>query len=564
MKKKPRRHHLQLVKRGYDIANGKIPDKKTVVETTPGGGKTLAAAAFAKVLLDAGIVDRVCWVCPRCGLATQTSEAFIDEEHNPTYKARRADNTPPLIRDAGLGCVAYTTTYHAVAARPGVHQEEFERHRYLLILDEPHHLADEEGRTWVSSIALLVERAAHVLLMTGTIERHDGLPIPFIEYTKVNGRLFPVAHIRYDLREAIIEQAVLEIRFTYQDGWAEFLHKGIVKNVEISRATDDEASKVIATFLGQTSYREKILRRGIEHWLLWTANVYPSRAIVICANQRMAREVKEFLQDVYKLQVALAISDDPDSQRTIRKFRKGERGRVLVTVGMAYEGLDVPDCSHLICLTSTRSIPWLEQAFARVTRPDYKAIEAGIGYDRQFGWIFVPDDPPMRKTVDHIRQQQHQGLRDRKQVPVNEPSRKGAPSDFVPLGAVDGAVGHGTIDGRLSPDESELVDLAIQKRPRLAQLPPEEIVGLLKDHGLRPARVVRPKSGIPEEDEGSLRKKIQAVCTARDQTLKLPYGTSNRSVKYHFGKSREQMGLSELRACLEWVVSLDAEEIAAG
>ena len=47
---------------------------------------------------------------------------------------------------------------------------------------------------------------------------------------------------------------------------------------------------------------------------------------------------------------------------------------VLVTVAMAYEGLDIPAVSHLICLTRIRSTPWIEQMTARANRIDRVTI----------------------------------------------------------------------------------------------------------------------------------------------------------------------------------------------
>jgi len=41
---------------------------------------------------------------------------------------------------------------------------------------------------------------------------------------------------------------------------------------------------------------------------------------------------------------------------------------ILVTVAMAYEGLNVPKISVICCLSHIRSAPWLEQCFARANR----------------------------------------------------------------------------------------------------------------------------------------------------------------------------------------------------
>jgi len=49
---------------------------------------------------------------------------------------------------------------------------------------------------------------------------------------------------------------------------------------------------------------------------------------------------------------------------------KTDKIDVLVTVAMAYEGLNIPAVSHIICLTRIRSAPWIEQMTARANRID--------------------------------------------------------------------------------------------------------------------------------------------------------------------------------------------------
>jgi superfamily II DNA or RNA helicase len=564
MPKELRAHQRELPERAKEIVAGTITDRSTVANITPGGGKSLAASLFARVLLDAGIVDRVCWITPRTSLASQASEGFRDEDLNPAYRVRRADNTPPLVRDQELGCVGYTTTYQAVAANPQLHSHEFSRHRYLLILDEPHHLADEDGKPWAGAVRPLVEKSIHALLMTGTIERNDKSRIPFIDYAERDGRMFPATHVEYGRRMALAERAVLEMKFTYQDGWAHFCDGGDERRVEISKASDEDVSKVIATFLGRTDYREALLRRGIDQWLAYTASEYPSRAIVICASQSMAKDVREFVTSQYKVQVALAISEDADSQRTLRQFRHGKRGQVLVTVGMAYEGLDVPDCSHLICLTNTRSVSWLEQAFARVTRPDYKAMKAGVPYERQFGFLYVPDDPRMRAVVERMRIEQAEGIADRAaEEKAKRESAQRQEKLFASLGANEGAVNFGTLDGRMSPEDAARIQQIQSSIKSLSHVPADDVL-----------RAVRMASGhVPasnnttevriEHDEATLRKQIQTVASSRDRINRLSPGTTNGLARRHFGKSREEMGTVELRAVLAWMVALDDEEVAS-
>ena len=107
---------------------------------TPGGGKSLLPVIAAAALIRAGVADRVCWVVPRDSLRLQAEEAFADPAWRTALghalSVRAAGNEPDPCR----GLAGYVTTYQGVAAAPDLHLAEFSRHRYLLVVDEVHHL----------------------------------------------------------------------------------------------------------------------------------------------------------------------------------------------------------------------------------------------------------------------------------------------------------------------------------------------------------------------------------------------------------------------------------------
>ena len=122
------------------IAGGRTDARDILAAVTPGGGKSLLPVLAAARLVAAGIVDRVCWVVPRDSLRLQAEEAFADPAWRATLghalSFRAADNAPDPCR----GLAGYVTTYQGVAAAPDLHLREFRRHRFLLVVDEVHHL----------------------------------------------------------------------------------------------------------------------------------------------------------------------------------------------------------------------------------------------------------------------------------------------------------------------------------------------------------------------------------------------------------------------------------------
>jgi superfamily II DNA or RNA helicase len=87
--------------------------------------------------------------------------------------------------DPCRGTSGYATTYQAIGAdRSGINYDEFRRSRYLLCLDEFHHVS--EGSNWHKQLMPLYQQATFVLFMTGTLERHDGKKIAFLPYKEIS------------------------------------------------------------------------------------------------------------------------------------------------------------------------------------------------------------------------------------------------------------------------------------------------------------------------------------------------------------------------------------------
>ncbi len=118
------------------------------------------------------------------------------------------------------------------------------------------------------------------------------------------------------------------------------------------------------------------------------------KLLVVAPDQIAARHYLEVIRSWIPAsqanQVAqLATSDMKQAHETLAAFRLCPEPSILVTVAMAYEGLDVPEIAVVATLTHIRSRPWLEQMVARATRVD---PQAGA-YETQQALVFHPDDP---------------------------------------------------------------------------------------------------------------------------------------------------------------------------
>lgn len=441
-----RRHQDEVDRLCRAIAGGTAGSLGDILAAvTPGGGKSALPVIAAARLLgtrasavgggrrrrerDRPLVERICWVVPRDTLRRQAEEAFVDPAWRGylghAHAVRAADNSPDPCR----GLAGYVTTYQALAAAPALHLAEFNRHRYLLCVDELHHLpalseldeaaATAEDTAWSRALLPLLETAGVRLLMTGTMERADKRPILWLPYgddrfarrqRRVDLKMPGWAVVGYDRKAALAERAIVPVRFGALDGEAEWLFAG--ERVASASFADagDKIRPMLFTAL-RTGYADDLLRRAFldcrERRIRRRAELgLPAggsarglgKLLVVAPDQAAARRYTETLRgwlgggEAGEAAVGLAISEERDAVERIARYRLRADPSVLVTVGMAYEGMDAPEVKHIACLTQIRSVPWLEQMVARATRFD----SHGGAYEGQTAVVYHPDDPLFR------------------------------------------------------------------------------------------------------------------------------------------------------------------------
>src|SRR4051794_2560436 len=443
-----RSHQRQLAGVVEAIASGQTDASDILAAVTPGGGKSLLPVIAAARLIGAGIVDRVCWVVPRDSLRLQAEEAFAD----PVWRAalghglsvRAADNAP----DPSRGLAGYVTTYQAIAAAPDLHLGEFRRDRTLLVVDEIHHLpaladtdphaaseaaraGEDQASGWSRAILPLLECAAVRLLLSGTLERADGKGILWLPYrrgAKSDTREIELdapgwAVIGYSRNQALQERAVLPVTFGALDGEARWrAEEGVeVGPHRLASPYPTETTRPALFTALRTGFAEALLRQAFlavrelrarrreERGLApGEAALGLGKLLVVAPDQENARRyldiVRRWIPADQEAGVAqLATSDTPGAHEAVAAFRLRPEPSILVTVAMAYEGLDVPEVAVVAALTHIRSRPWLEQMVARATRVDPNAGP----YERQRALVFHPDDPLFQRF--RIRMETEQG-----------------------------------------------------------------------------------------------------------------------------------------------------------
>jgi superfamily II DNA or RNA helicase len=427
-----RSHQQRLAGVVEAIATGEAEARDILAAVTPGGGKSLLPVIAASRLVAAGIVERVCWVVPRDSLRLQAEEAFADpvwrEALGHSLSVRAADNTP----DPSRGLAGYITTYQGIAAAPDLHLAEFRRYRTLLVVDEVHHLPaladidpvaaaqeaeEDQASAWSRAILPLLECARVRLLLSGTLERADGKGILWLPYRKgLKARTREVeldaegwAVVGYSRAQALAERAVLPVTFGALDGEASWRDEdgNELGPHRISGLYPDETTRPALFTALRTGFAEALLReaflaiRDLRARRRRERGLAPGEAarglgklLVVAPDQTTARYYLEVVRKWVptaqaEVVAGLATSDTPRAHELLAAFRLMPEPSILVTVAMAYEGLDAPEVAVVAALTHIRSRPWLEQMVARATRVDPNAG----GYEAQQALVFHPDDP---------------------------------------------------------------------------------------------------------------------------------------------------------------------------
>lgn len=381
------------------IAQG-APTKRIMVPATPGSGKSALPGILAAELMP-DVIDHLLWVVPRNSLRTQGEEDF------PAWAGGRRIRAAGNEADPCRGMAGYVTTYQAIVADPYRHRDTLSRGRWALVLDEPHHRL--AGGEWDTAITPLEAGARIVVYASGTFARGDGQPIAGIRYDADGlpdfGSPPETEVIRYSRGDALREGAIVPVYFRHLDGRAEWDDEEGVRQSCVSFRSDYSPAALFTAL--RTEYAFALLDETVAAWRQHRREVFPgAKLLVVSPNIAVARLYLDHLHK-RRIEALLATSDDDAAALVAIARFKGHvapAADVLVTVAMAYEGLSVPAVTHIACLTHIRSVPWLEQCFARANRTAPGKVA---------GYVFGPDDVRLRAAIRDIEAEQAQALADR-------------------------------------------------------------------------------------------------------------------------------------------------------
>jgi len=501
-----RKHQVDAVELAFKQRDG-VAGKHTLIEVTPGGGKSALPSIFTHIIRPKHPGLKMMWVVPRKSLQEQGVDGV---NQGGKYSMREVLNANLTIREgsnqhgSAVGTDGYTITYQSVNRGVQYHMDEMDDAPYALFLDECHHVKenidpDNEGEdAGQEVIAKLINHpnCKYVYYMTGTAERHDQQKLAFIPYddnNEINFNNSEWNYIKYNRADAIEEKAKLELTFAISDAQGEYIDKDGSRTVfETLKNGDDELKsrdKLKTALL--TDFSEVLIDKSISELRKQRKENDRAQLIVLAASQKIAKRYVEYIQNSTIYMPALATSNEKNAQNAIRNFRYG-RSTILVTVGMAHEGLDAPGVSIITALTNYRSKPWLEQAFDRATRVNYKVPQSML----QTATIFAPADDDMMEIIEMISKEQRVDVNIREDIitDVKEPTGEREPGDNE-FEAIDSDVVDTTISAELSEitvDEFEAMWLMERYAVAMSQ------VIFFKKHLLEAGEYTYPGFRVPK------------------------------------------------------------------
>ncbi|MHB2017803.1 MAG: DEAD/DEAH box helicase [Candidatus Xenobia bacterium] len=491
------------------------PGTHTVLaHVCPGGGKSLLPVIAAAA---AGL--SICWVVPRKSLQAQAEEVFVDPLFRAALGHRMTIRASGNESDMPRGTGGYVTTYQAIAEQPALHLQEMRRRPYLLVLDEFHHLT--VGGPWSNAIKQMATMASRLLLMSGTLETGNGRKIEFLTYTEAGlvdvDRMPYAALIQYSRSEALAAGDIKDISLELIDcqaRWARDQQVQVVETFEGARLKD--ARRALFTAL-HTEFAQQLLTLCVEDWRKRRALDPTATLMVVAPNITTARGYLRLLKKM-DVPCAMATSDESSAaQEAIKQFKAGVH-HALVTVAMAYEGLDVPSITHLACLTRIRSKPWIEQMLARATRVNRKAPEATRWMPAR---VFAPRDDMLLRIWDRIQEERPVAVGRKREIEDAE--------EAMPVGAGAGP-GNAPI---IMPLSSGAVDF----HERLASI--------------QSTPVTTPVE-TPSEKERRLRESINQYAKRYAMSKGLTYQQVFGQIVRQFGKRLPDMRGRELEVAEAW------------
>lgn len=414
-----------------------------MVVAVPGAGKTRLSLAAVRALIDRSEIQRIIVVVPTSHLRAQWAVSAAAEGVQLDY---RFENGAGALAPDFDGAVV---TYAAVASQPLLYRKLVSDKRSFVILDEVHHGGDQ--LTWGEALRKAFDAATRRLLLSGTPDRTDGSPVPFVTYDAA-GRF--VADYTYDYGRALQDKTVVRpIEFLALNGEVKWRYAGAVTALDLSNVDDETRKNALpSAYDPRGDWMPSVLRKADGDLTRHRMEVPDAGGLVVAADQFHARAYAKILRQITGEEPTLAISDEADSSDRITSYAAGT-SRWIVAVQMVSEGVDIPRLVVGVYASRYATELFFRQVvgrFVRVRDDDDVATAS----------LFIPSIPPLLTYAQQIENTVGRALAEQQEKVARE-TKEGYEQttlnvDFVEPAGASEAVHHSTILGGDSFSDEEL------------------------------------------------------------------------------------------------------------
>lgn len=379
--------------------NRRSGDSRTFTAAITGGaGKTHFGSMIAKYLFEEKEIDNIVVIDPSNTISMQWMGTLA--EHDILLDTFHPDRAFPDTDTL--------TTYHMMNNHAGKLTRMINR-RTLVIFDECHHLAD--SASWGDAARLAAKDAGYRLMLTATPFREDDAKIPYVTYK--DGLL--VTNFEYSYGDALDDKHVRPVYFKALDADSTWRQDGNLSgwSFNAEKVKHNDFFGIINAAIDPDSGWLKALITD-AHAVLEDIRLFMPDAggIITCRDQSHARQIQRLMQKITKTNPVLAISDDPDSDEKIDKFRDSNT-EWLVVVRKGSEGLNIPRlCVGIWATNITKQLSFLQFLLRLVrTRDEHRIKKA---------YFFMPAHPLLIEYANSIREMRVHALNEKQDNPEQQ------------------------------------------------------------------------------------------------------------------------------------------------
>lgn len=272
------------------------------------------------------------------------------------------------------------------------------RRRSLVILDEPHHLA--ASKAWGAGTKDLLKYVHRMLLLSGTLFRHDEGTIPFVTYDK-SGTLAP--DFEYSYANGLQDRIVGPIYFPTFGGQTEWQFGEQKDAVAFGEAASDRRlARQLNTAIASETWLGAVISTADAHLDQIREQDATAGGLIVAKSRAHARAVAEIVERVSGVYPEIALSDIAKSDKAIADFASGQQ-KWIVAVKMISEGVDIPRLRVGVYASNILTELFFRQVVGRLVRTHRPFIA-------QDAYLYIPQHPVLLAYAESIAEERYHTL----------------------------------------------------------------------------------------------------------------------------------------------------------